>query len=73
MQPITNLPNRPDSFPNVEKGIEAINKATTSIEAFPGRFGKECELRSQTAIFELCGGLLVVGLLIAAFAKRPAK
>ncbi len=54
-------------------GIQAIDRNTASIHALPERLSAKTDDVSQTAILKLCGGLLVVGLiLIAVFKKKPS-
>jgi hypothetical protein len=69
MQPITNV--HPDNaLPLLKEGIEAINKSTATIQAFPERITALGAERTQTATIQLCVGLLIVGLVLIAFFKR---
>ena len=71
---IENLhPAGPEALTLLRDGIQAIDRNTQAIQALPERLSTKTDDVSQTAILKLCGGLLIVGLiLIAVFKKKPS-
>ncbi len=73
-QQITNLPHLdPSIAPLVREAVDAFKATTVAVQGVPDRFDAKLKERGETLVMQLCGGLLVVGLILIAFFKRQAK